>query len=93
MWRAALVHVDGRPGPAAQERSRRAGVVEMDVCEQYRAHVGHRHAAALELREERRQRTCRTRIHDRDALDTVKKSGGDDLRTVEEHQIYVVEPG
>ena len=82
--RALLVHVDAQRRILAHQRAGRAGVIEMNVRQQNRAHVGHRDARLLERRAQRRQRARRSGIDERHAAGTVQHDRRDDARHAEE---------
>jgi hypothetical protein len=90
--RTLLVHVDAQRRILAHQRAGRAGVIEVNVRQQNRPHVGHRDARRCQPGAQRRQRARRSRVDDRDAAGTVQDDRGDDAFDAVEVQIQIRQP-
>jgi hypothetical protein len=87
--RAFLVHVDANVGLLVHDGTGRPGVIEVDVRQHDRAHVGQTNARLLQPRAQRRQRAGRPGIDQRHAAGTVEDNGRDDARHPEEVHVDV----
>ena len=87
--RAPLVDVDRDVRVLAQQRAGGAGVIEMDVRQQQRAHVGDRDAGPGECRSQRFQARRRSRIDQGDPGGALNDGGRDDARPAAVHQVGV----
>ena len=87
--RPPLVHVDLDVGILAHQGAGRSGVIEMDVGQENRPHVGWRDALGPERRAQRVETRRRTRVHEGRPARVFEDGGGDDPGLAEEHQVGV----
>ena len=88
--RAAFVHVHRRVRAFGDERAGGAGMVEVDVREQDRAHVGEREAARRQRRDEAPAASSRPRVDEGHALWAMQQHGRDDPALAEKLEIEIV---
>ena len=87
--RPPLMHVDLDVGVLAHQGAGRSGVIEMDVGQENRPHVGRRDALGPERRAQRVETRRRTRVHEGRPARVLEDGGGDDPGLAEEHQVGV----
>ena len=87
--RARFVDEHAQPRIVAHERARGARMIEMDVRQQQRRHVGHRDAGAFELASKHGKGARWSGIDQRHAAFAVQHAGGDDARHALKQQIDV----
>lgn len=83
MPHARLVNIDFEVGIFFDERTGRAGVVQMNMREQNGVQVGNAEAARIEMMAECGEGGSRARIEERAMATGFKKSGGNRARTAQ----------
>ena len=87
--RPRLVHADPDVGVLAHEGAGGAGVVEVDVGEENRPHVGRRDALLAERRTQGVEAGRRPGVHEGGPAGVLEDGGGDDPGLAEEVQVGV----
>ena len=93
MRRADLVNKHLRIRAAIHEHARCAGVIQVNVRQQNRAHIVELKSSRAQRMLQRRERRRRPGIEDRDAAGSVQKRRCDDARLSEKFEVDKIESG
>jgi hypothetical protein len=89
MARTAPMDEHGEIRILSRQRTRHAGVVEMDMGEKDLSHIAKRHPVPLERGAQYVQARRRTGVHERNPARTLKHGSGNDLGSAETFEIDV----